>query len=410
MSTDGQLVHECFNSTQPSCEYTHDSFTSSLSGPTNVGVDSSVVGVVSTDDNSTFPRFIVTTSASLCSHKMSPIWKFFSNFDPVFHPDKKQHRICLVCHDLQIDTSISVGRDYSNTPLIDHLQTKHKVQYKEYLAAKDANGNFQSKLKQSTVNSHFSRVGDVKDRFKHKFARWVVEDSLPLTICRSPSLKSMIKTANKTLTVPNYETLLDLLCTTKLGAVGKMKVYFCGKHFASTIDHWNSFAQENYGVIMLHLIDELKLKSFVLSCVKHENGCSGAEMEQQLSSDLTSWDLDKSFFISLVTDTASNMNQLGERVCQWRDALQLRHHYCADHVLQCTAVMAFSTNLVDNALDADLSVSAVCKAKDLVTFVKSSPTATEKIRHAQDGTGSKSILKLISDVETRWWSTHTLIE
>jgi hypothetical protein len=104
------------------------------------------------------------------------------------------------------------------------------------------------------------------------------------------------------------------------------------------------------------------------------------------------------------------MNLLEERVCQWRDASQLRHHYCANHVLQCTAVMAFSANLVDNTLDTDVSVSAVRKAKDLVTFEKSSPTATEKIHHAQDSTGSKSILKLISDVETRWWSTHTLME
>jgi len=79
-------------------------------------------------------------------------------------------------------------------------------------------------------------------------------------------------------------------------------------------------------------------------------------------------------------------------------------------VLQLTAVMAFSGNLVDNALNADVSVSAVRKAKDLVTFVKSSPTATENIRHAQVSLGSQSILKLISDVETRWWSTHILIE
>jgi hypothetical protein len=260
MSTDGRLVHECFNSPQASCVNTRDSLTSSLTGPTNVGVDSSVVGVVTTDDNSTFPRFIVTTSASLRSHKTSPIWNFFSNFDPVFHPDKKHQRMCLVCRDLQIDTSISVGQDYSNTPLVAHLWTKHKVQYEEYLAAKDANGNSKSKLKQSTVSSHFSTAGDVKDRFKHQFACWVVEDSLPLTICRSPSLKSMIKTANKTLTVPNYETLLDLLHTTKLGAVGKMKVYFRGKHFASTIDHWTSFAQDNYGAITLHLIDDFKFE------------------------------------------------------------------------------------------------------------------------------------------------------
>jgi hypothetical protein len=76
-------------------------------------------------------------------------------------------------------------------------------------------------------------------------------------------------------------------------------------------------AQENYGALTLHLIDNFELKAFVLGCRKHPNGASAAELESQLTSDLNTWGLDKKFFFSIVTDTASNMNSLGEKVLLW---------------------------------------------------------------------------------------------
>lgn len=56
MSTDGQVFHDCFP--EAPCVNTRDSFTSSLTAPTNVGVDPSVVGVVTTLGNN-FPHIVV---------------------------------------------------------------------------------------------------------------------------------------------------------------------------------------------------------------------------------------------------------------------------------------------------------------------------------------------------------------
>jgi len=55
--------------------------------------------------------------------------------------------------------------------------------------------------------------------------------------------------------------------------------------------------------------------------------------------DLTTWVLQPSHFVALVTDTTSNMNYLG-RLLEARYA-RTAHHYCADHNLQLTAVQAF---------------------------------------------------------------------
>jgi hypothetical protein len=36
------------------------------------------------------------------------------------------------------------------------------------------------------------------------------------------------------------------------------------------------------------------------------------------------------------------MHDFGERILRWNEAPFLRHHYCADHVLQLTTVKAYS--------------------------------------------------------------------
>ncbi len=50
------------------------------------------------------------------------------------------------------------------------------------------------------------------------------------------------------------------------------------------------------------------------------------------------------------------------------------------------------------------------KARDLVSYVNSSVLAKEKIRAKQAQDPDCTVFKLLSDVETRWWSTHTLVE
>jgi hypothetical protein len=198
----------------------------------------------------------------------------------------------------------------------------------------------------------------------------------------------MIRAANKTLDVPSYQTLMSFLQTTKLSAMKKMKAFLKGKHFSITMDHWTSLATDNYGAITLHVIDDFKLITFVLSCVKHDNGCTASEMEHQLLLDMEQWGLDKKF-VSCITDSASNMNSFGEKIDKWIDAPILRHYYCADHIFQLTAVYAYSGNIPAVLRpDEDQSVTVVI--------------ASEKIKRAQlEVNPTCTALKLVSDCETR---------
>jgi hypothetical protein len=128
--------------------------------------------------------------------------------------------------------------------------------------------------------------------------------------------------------------------------------------------------------ITLHIMDDFKLCAFILSCI---------------------------------TDSASNMISLGAMLGRWRDAPHLRHYYCSDHILQLTAVQAYSGNVTID-VGNDNSVAVIKKARNLVSHVNSSVVASEKIKSAQLALSPNCTpLKLVSDCETRWWSTQALV-
>jgi hypothetical protein len=94
------------------------------------------------------------------------------------------------------------------------------------------------------------------------------------------------------------------------------------------------------------------------------------------------------------------MNALGERIMA---STSISHHYCSDHILQLTAAKAFSGS-------AD-TMAAVKKLKSLVTFVNKSPQTSAKLANCQKKINPTArTLKLLCDVKTRWWSTHTMVE
>jgi hypothetical protein len=155
----------------------------------------------------------------------------------------------------------------------------------------------------------------------------------------------------------------------KLQAEKTIKDLLVGKSFGLTLDHWTSAANENYAALTLHTIHDFQLKLMVLSCVKHDTGSTAAQMDEQLVSDLATWELQLSQFVALVTDTAGNMNCLGRLLEKWYACIA--HHYCADHNLQLMAVKAIARDIKNYdeevAQDGDgieCTFSALKRARD----------------------------------------------
>ena len=123
------------------------------------------------------------------------------------------------------------------------------------------------------------------------------------------------------------------------------------------------------------------------------------------------WELGRPYLMCCVADTTSNMNLFGEKIQGWNDVKYLRHYYCADHVLQLTAVKAYSRNITLSMDNEDNSISAIRKMRNLVLHVNSSYVAAEKLAKAQRTINAAAfIYKLMSDCKMRWWSTLLMIE
>jgi NAD(P)H-flavin reductase len=57
------------------------------------------------------PKFVINDTKRKC--KRSLLWKSFTPFNTAFHPEMKEHRICLICHGIGIDKALKVGEKHS---------------------------------------------------------------------------------------------------------------------------------------------------------------------------------------------------------------------------------------------------------------------------------------------------------
>ena len=145
------------------------------------------------------------TPSILNKQKTSPVWKFFAHFDPVHHPDKKNRRICLVCKDMGVDKCISIGNYYSPAALVNHLRSVHQEQFHKYLLDSKEIEHKKNKVYQKTdISLYFSTAAKSTEQFRDRFAEWVVAENMPLITGQSSYFKKMIKSANKTITPPDY--------------------------------------------------------------------------------------------------------------------------------------------------------------------------------------------------------------
>jgi hypothetical protein len=65
---------------------------------------------------------------------------------------------------------------------------------------------------------YFSTAAKSTEEFRDRFAEWVVAENMPLITGQSSYFKKRIKSANKTITPPDYRATIDTLNLRKLGS------------------------------------------------------------------------------------------------------------------------------------------------------------------------------------------------
>ena len=135
----------------------------------------------------------------------------------------------------------------------------------------------------------------------------------------------------------------------------------------------------------------------------HGGTTTGTALSDQFKNDLDTFGFDMEKVVAIVTDTTGNMNTFGRLL---EEDMGTSHLYCVCHNLHLCAKKAFkSTNLPD-------SDEVMKKAREICEYFCKSTQAMNKLKNQQQAVNpedDKPPLKILQDVQTRWWSTWRMI-
>jgi hypothetical protein len=138
-----------------------------------------------------------------------------------------------------------------------------------------------------TITTMMLPKQDIMFLFKEYYARWIVADNLPFTTGSSTAFQTLVNLLNSKVSIPDRNEVLLTLDSKKMEAEKVIRKSIGKNYFSCTTDHWTSVANENYGALTLHFIDdEFVLQTVVLSFEKHAGGCSAVELQLQLQNSL----------------------------------------------------------------------------------------------------------------------------
>lgn len=162
-----------------------------------------------------------------------------------------------------------------------------------------------------------------------------------------------------------------------------------------TADMWTSMNMEAYLAVTGHYVDKEshELHSSVLAVQHFPQKHTAENIATVKRSLMEEWGI-AGKVRCLVTDAAANMTSCARM-------LQIRHTICIAHSLNL---------IVRKSCDQIPTITEIRnKARDIVTYFRSSVTAKEKLTQIQQQLGTP-VHKLINEVPTRWNSTYQMLE
>jgi hypothetical protein len=261
-----------------------------------------------------------------------------------------------------------------------------------------------------TGSQQITSTTSSRDRQLHQqvmTVKFVADALLPLNIVERESFRDLIKSYDHKSKPMSTKFLKDQITLIER----RMKEYAIstlkGFSICLTVDHWTSKAHQNFTGLTAHFIDDnFNVHLVNLGIYLHEGGTDSDSLEKSfLNLLMNDLNMAGTKIFAVTTDTTANMNSFGRRL----ESSGIAHIYCTDHVLQCTCRLVYDRDM--GATFGDNSES-VQKARDLVGFFNKSSQAVEKLKKKQELLDScpGRPLTVVTDVCTRWWSTHAMIE
>ena len=161
-----------------------------------------------------------------------------------------------------------------------------------------------------------------------------------------------------------------------------------------TADCWTSRANEAYMGVTFHTISEdWELLRFTLQNKALPDQHNAEKLEALLTS-LQQWNLDPGLLSCATVDNAANIQQAVTDVLLW----------------ECLGCFGHTINLcVKAGLKVSQIATAIARCSRLVKFFRKSSRAAHILSEKQEALGINQN-KLIQDVNTRWNSTHDMVQ
>ncbi|XP_072401942.1 E3 SUMO-protein ligase ZBED1-like [Diabrotica undecimpunctata] len=336
-------------------------------------------------------------------NKISSGWKYFSKSN-----DKKLAK-CSEC-----------GKEYktcgNTTNLFDHLKRFHphltkNSQSLQLASASISTSHSEASSARSNTRSvsPFFRKAQLYDNnslrkksLDEALIMMICQDFQPFSIVKDEGFRKFVELLDSRYSLPNPDTLKNKLLKNMYDETSNTLKDILGsiKYVAITTDIWTSVSNESFICVSCHFVDShFELKRVVLATNVINESKTAENIARVLKEIFDQWNIfDK--ISCIVTDNAANML----KACE---LLQKTHIPCFAHSLNLAVQENFKSNLIQPLLK---------KCKDVVTFFKSSPTATLKFKEEQrqfwrdTHERNKEPYKLLQEVPTRWNSCFYMIK
>lgn len=317
--------------------------------------------------------------------------------------------VCKLCA-----ASLSRGsspKQYSTTPLINHLRSKHKDEYEE-MSEKQASCNQTSKESRVTLTPvraqlTLAEFKQSKEKWPRDNPKWtsntkrvaemIALDMEPYNVVAKLGFNRFVDGLQPQYEMPSRRYFSDTAIPDMYEAV-KRKVQTLLEdvdYISFTTDMWTC---DNSNKSYMSLTAQWITEEFGYErAILHVQGFSGSHTAQHIEDTLLEmlacWNA-KDKFHTIVHDNGANI------VKATKDA-GLNHLRCTSHTLQLIIIEAMKQQRA--------VIDAVALGRKIVGHFQHSALACDKLRDLQGGLGIPQ-KKLVQDIATRWNSTYYMLE
>jgi len=191
----------------------------------------------------------------------------------------------------------------------------------------------------------------------------------------------------------------------------RVKDRFRGKVIHGTTDHWTSRDNRAFESLCFHWIENFELVSLNVECKEFIGSTKSEKLVENYVKRLADWNItgkpDKqnhyicrknTILATCTTDTESKMNKFG---MQLESEYFVTAIYCTDHVIQATAVIAYSSHIFSDDDTTDgFGKGLVGKCRKLVQFFTTSSQRQQDLPDVQSLTPGSSRFTALCSTRT----------